>query len=143
MRSVSIVFCLLMVAFVTDALFFGSGGGGGGCCGGCGGCGGGCGRKKSDGENDAPLVEEEEPFGKLSANGTDMLCNNLELKQVMEESMRDSMTASKKALSSTLESFGDRFVVVCSRSPFEFAVRHDTAFCAVTKQDYTCKAFAL
>ncbi|KAF8372650.1 grl-28 [Pristionchus pacificus] len=140
MRLVTIAFILLICSTFVSSLFFGGGGCGCGCGGGCG---GGCGRKKREAGFGEENHEEEEPFGKLSANGTDLLCNSLELKTTIQESMRSTLTDSKRALSSILESFGDRFVVVCSRFPFEYAVRHDTAYCAVTKGDHTCKAFSL
>ncbi|CAB3397063.1 unnamed protein product [Caenorhabditis bovis] len=131
--SIIVLFALISFIYACPGLFGGLGGGSScGCqpppppsCG----CGGGAssifggGRKKRSTENP--------------------LCNAEELRETLDFNMHPNQIDSSKSLQSALEQqFQSRFVVVCSKDPFNFATHNSTAFCSIKKNDQYCQAFA-
>ncbi|GMS95232.1 hypothetical protein PENTCL1PPCAC_17407 [Pristionchus entomophagus] len=123
--------CVLLVvsmAFLIDSLCFG-GGGGGGC---------GCGRRRKrevDSQSDAPV---------------DPTCSSSQLRPVMERNMAFSADESRIALSRTLESDGDKFLVVCNeegdttnRSFPLISTHYDIPYCSARRNGHRCLAFVL
>ncbi|CAP22598.2 Protein CBG01310 [Caenorhabditis briggsae] len=60
------------------------------------------------------------------------------------QNMQSTSVDSSKAVNGALEAKQlNRFVVVCSETPFVFTVRADTAYCGATKNGHNCHAFAM
>lgn len=105
------------------------GGGGGGC--------GGCGRRK----------REVDYRSDVSA---DQSCSSPQLLPVMERNMAFSAEESRIALSRTLESDGDKILVVCNeegdstnRSLPLFATHYGMEYCTARRNGHKCTAFIL
>ncbi|GMR47387.1 hypothetical protein PMAYCL1PPCAC_17582 [Pristionchus mayeri] len=122
--------CALVVslAILADTLCFG-GGGGGGC---------GCGRRRK-------REVDYSPDASVDPN-----CSSPQLRLVMERNMAFSADESRITLSRTLESDGDKFLVVCNeegettnRSMPLTSTHYGMEFCSARRNGHKCIAFVL
>ncbi|KAF8374253.1 hypothetical protein PRIPAC_80682 [Pristionchus pacificus] len=119
---------LISLVIVVDSLCFG-GGGGGGC---------GCGKRR-----------KREVVYPLDAS-VDPTCSYPQLRPVMERNMAFSASESRIALSRTLESDGDKFLVVCNeegettnRSMPLISTHYGMEYCTARRNGHKCIAFSL
>ncbi|CAJ0955545.1 unnamed protein product, partial [Mesorhabditis belari] len=126
LSTIMIRSCLLflLLTICCSALFFGGGccgGGGGGCCGG---------RKKRS---------ADVQWAGVSGEDHDSLCNSAHLRNLINETISTTPEASKMALMTRLAAEGENSaVVLCSVSPFSYALPLHAEYCSLANPQNTC-----